>query len=358
MSRSATHIRLGFGQVLLRHLLLAVLVLCYGLIAYGISQYVSAPVHEERASGMFAKFLVDVPMMIFFVLLWRLLDLTYIQRDPNRFATIKAEVAAFVMDRDRIVGGLVATALMVGTLVAYSQLKSLIPVLNPFSWDEYFMELDRQLHFGEHPFQIVHAIFGWFPVISFFTGIYNFWLFMMYFALLGACFMRPDSKIRMQFLIAFLLTWSIGGNLLATVFSSAGPVYYANLGLGDTFSGLMGLLHQHAEAGAITVINTQALLWDMHTNAEPLHAISAFPSMHVASSVLMAIFLSRVSRLLGIFASVFALGIMIGSVLLAWHYAVDGYAGGAIALAAWYVAGWLVRGFPFARSSDLVQREA
>lgn len=187
------------------------------------------------------------------------------------------------------------------------------------------------------------TLFNWPIVITFFTGIYNFWMFMMYFVLFAAAFMRPSNPARMQFFVAFLLTWAIGGNVLATVFSSAGPVYYARLGLGDNFGSLTGLLRAHAATGALTVVTLQDLLWNLHLREAPINSISAFPSMHVASSVLMAIFLSKVSRLLGIFASLFALGIMIGSVLLAWHYAVDGYAGGVIATSAWFLSGWIIR---------------
>jgi hypothetical protein len=35
---------------------------------------------------------------------------------------------------------------------------------------------------------------------------------------------------------------------------------------------------------------------------------------------------------------------MIGSVHLAWHYAVDGIAGAGLAIALWYLAGLIVRG--------------
>ncbi|MBN8629841.1 MAG: phosphatase PAP2 family protein [Rhodobacterales bacterium] len=330
-------------QVLRLHALLAGLVAAYLAISYTISSWHQVPVAGDAAADIFMGFLIDVPMMIFFVLLWRLLRLTYVQRDPNRFATLAAEVRGFVTDRSRIWGGLVAVVLMTGMMIAFGQMKNLIPVLNPYSWDEAFMHLDKMLHFGVHPYQIAHAVFGSHYAITFFTGLYNIWMFLMFFVLFGACFTLPDNPVRMQFLIAFLLTWAIGGNLLATIFSSAGPVYFAQLGLGDTYAGLMQRLQDHASTGSLTVINIQNLLWDMHTGPKQLNGISAFPSMHVASSVLMAIFLGRLSPLLGRFAWVFAVGIMIGSVLLAWHYAVDGYAGALIALASWYAAGWLVR---------------
>lgn len=66
-------------------------------------------------------------------------------------------------------------------------------------------------------------------------------------------------------------------------------------------------------------------------------------SMHVASSVLMAIFLYQRALWLGRLVAVFAMAMMIGSVLLTWHYAVDGCAGAVIAVICWVVAGWLVR---------------
>ena len=46
---------------------------------------------------------------------------------------------------------------------------------------------------------------------------------------------------------------------------------------------------------------------------------------------------------LGWLAAAYATLIFLGSVHLAWHYAIDGYAGLAVALAGWHAAGWLVR---------------
>lgn len=352
MSRSPADAPLTLAQLAWRHAVLAVMVLLYAAVAYGLSQRYPISAHQDNISTLLSTFAIDIPVMIFFVLFGRLIQLTYFERDKNRFGTMKSDVIGFIRDRNRMVGGFAGVVLMAVVLVAFAQLKNLIPVLNPYSWDEFFMALDRSLHLGEHPYIYAHAILGWDYAISFFTGIYNLWLFMMYFLLLVACFMRPESLLRMQYLVAFLLTWAVGGNLLATVFSSAGPVYYSSLGLGDTFAGLTDTLKQHAATGGLSVVDTQALLWSFHTADRPLNTISAFPSMHVASSVLMAIFVAQLSRLAGILMWTFAGGIMIGSVLLAWHYAVDGYAGALIALAAWHFSGWIVRsvyGKPMAR---------
>jgi membrane-associated phospholipid phosphatase len=252
-------------------------------------------------------------------------------------------VAGVLADRTRLLTGLATTLVMAVVLISFAQIKNLIPSLQPFVWDRFFVELDRTLHFGSLPHEYLLPLFDWHYVISFFTGIYNIWLFMMYFVLVIACFMRPESAARMQFLIAFVLTWAIGGNLMASVFSSAGPVYLERLGLGTDYAVLMQSLQAHAATGALTVIETQDLLWRWHTSEQPINAISAFPSMHVASSTLMALFAFRLSRWVGFLLTGFAIGIMVGSVLLAWHYAADGYVGALIAVTCWYLSGWLVR---------------
>lgn len=343
MSSNSSRPRVSFALLLRRHALLIVLILCYSTFASWMTFRFGVSMHERKLAGLLQRFAVQVPMMVALLLSWRLIHLTYVQRDPDRIGTLKAEIMAFLRDRDRMIFGLFATLLMALCLVAFAQMKNLIPRLQPFNWDQYFTDLDQWMHFGWHPYEIAHAVFGSSAGITAFTGLYNLWLFMMYFVLFSTCFMRPDSLLRMRYLVAFVLTWAFGGNFMATLFSSAGPAYYSSLGLGDSFAGLMAILDTHAETGWITVVGSHYFLWYLHTQPESINAISAFPSMHVASSVLMAIFLYQRSLWLGRLATAFAAAIMIGSVLLAWHYAVDGYAGAVIAVLGWIVAGWLVR---------------
>jgi hypothetical protein len=62
------------------------------------------------------------------------------------------------------------------------------------------------------------------------------------------------------------------------------------------------------------------------------------PSLHVASAVLLALACGRLNRRLATAMWANAALIWLGSVHLAWHYAIDGVLGGAIALAAWKTA--------------------
>ncbi len=99
------------------------------------------------------------------------------------------------------------------------------------------------------------------------------------------------------------------------------------------------------------MLETQSLLWSFYSAPQSINAISAFPSMHVASTTLMAILGFALSRWVGLALTAFAVCIMIGSVLLGWHYAVDGYVGAAIAVLCWKLSGWLIRSRlgPFAK---------
>jgi PAP2 superfamily len=65
--------------------------------------------------------------------------------------------------------------------------------------------------------------------------------------------------------------------------------------------------------------------------------------MHVGTSVVfVCLGFASGQRWLAWLLSAFAGFIMIGSVHLGWHYAIDGYLGAAIALLSWWFSGKLV----------------
>ena len=137
-----------------------------------------------------------------------------------------------------------------------------------------------------------------------------------------------------------MLAWWIGGGLLAVAFSSAGPVYYDELGLSpDPYVGLFAYLNDADTRIPLWFLDTQQMLWDGYIGKIPALGISAMPSMHNASAVLFALAFAHVSKKLGWFFAVYAVMILLGSVHLGWHYAIDGYAGILIAAFSWWVAG-------------------
>jgi hypothetical protein len=65
--------------------------------------------------------------------------------------------------------------------------------------------------------------------------------------------------------------------------------------------------------------------------------------MHVSIAVLMMLVGFRASRWIGTLYAIFAVLIMLGSVHLAWHYAVDGYLAAALTILIWKSSGRIVR---------------
>ena len=236
------------------------------------------------------------------------------------------------------------------TFSSYTFIKPLIPHINPFQYDILFHQLDQQLHFGYLPWQLTHHIFSSAIATSLLNILYHLWFLLMWGAVLFFIVRRDLEKLRLQFLLCFLSSWLLIGGVAATVLSSAGPCY---LHLVDpsatTYQPVMQrLTEQNQELiqlgwFRLWALDVQNTLWQMHLNQESVigGGISAMPSMHVAIAVLMAIAAYNYRKDLGGIMWLYAITIQVGSVHLAWHYAVDGYVSAILTVCLWKVIGWM-----------------
>ena len=71
--------------------------------------------------------------------------------------------------------------------------------------------------------------------------------------------------------------------------------------------------------------------------------ISAMPSLHVSTALVSALAVSRVSRSAGAWLYAFMGVIMLGSIHLGYHYAVDSVVAVSMTLVLWRIAGVLAR---------------
>jgi membrane-associated phospholipid phosphatase len=74
-----------------------------------------------------------------------------------------------------------------------------------------------------------------------------------------------------------------------------------------------------------------------------LSANSAFPSMHVTMVTLLALAAWPIGGALRWLYIAYAAAILVGSVRLGWHYAVDGYVAATSTIALWFSAGHILR---------------
>jgi hypothetical protein len=231
-------------------------------------------------------------------------------------------------------------------LIAYTffftAAKSNIERFNPFSWDQTFDQWDAALHFGYRPWELLQPIFGY-PFVSFIVNLnYNAWFlvliaFWAYFMVLA-----PKGIERTRFFLAFSLVWMIGGGLMATLLSSAGPCFFGRIGLSpDPYAGLMTYLHAANQQFPLFAIETQELLWKFHGSENLTGGISAMPSMHNATVLIFVLAARNASRLVRSLVWTHAILIFLGSIHFGWHYAVDAYIGWAIVLVLWPVSGKL-----------------
>lgn len=273
------------------------------------------------------------------LLVWRLVWLAFVARSQSPARDLAGwAVGAFTRP------GAVATAIStIGVFFVFGSgfavLKGAIAVASPFAWDTRLAALDRMLHFGAQPHEwLLPLTPDWaLQVLNF--G-YNFWFFALVIAWIAAAFAVRNPGLRHQYVMAFMLVWFVGGFLVAMSFSSAGPCYYARVGLGDLYAPLMDALHRADQRYPIWALTTQDLLWDGFTGVRRGSAgISAFPSMHVASATLFVLAARQIGPVAFGIAAVYWAMILAGSILLAWHYAVDGYAATLLAMLAWRVSG-------------------
>lgn len=221
----------------------------------------------------------------------------------------------------------------------YIAFKVAIPDIAPFAWDPAFAGWDRALFLGRDGWELTHGLFGGLLPTAILDEIYITWFFVLFGSFFAVAVMRLESPARLAFLTAFPLTWAIGGSLLAVIFSSAGPAFYEGVTGDSAFRPLMDRLAALSGARELHAPRIIDKLWLGYIDpAAPRLGISAFPSMHLAVSALIACLAFSANRWLGWAAALFTAAMQVGSVHLAWHYAVDGIAGIALAVLIWWLS--------------------
>ena len=284
------------------------------------------------------------PIGIIAVFLFRLGQYALVLKPESPTRQMLNDIVALVKRPSALITALPLMLAMVVFNKGMLEMKPMIPLIKPFTYDHALMQLDRTLHFGVDPWVLLQPLFGS-DIATLVLGIsYDAWFFAMFGTFMWFGFSRSMSQLRTQFFVAYMLTWWIGGGIIATMFSSAGPVYYGDIGLSpNPYAPLFQHLYDVNTRIPIWNLDMQRFLWDSYvSNKDPL-GISAFPSMHNGMALIFALVTWKCNRKLGIAFAIFAALIFIASVHLGWHYAVDGYGAFAIALVCWWIGGIFAR---------------
>ena len=265
---------------------------------------------------------------------------------PRRpIAFVAAELSRRFFSLERCCGALLTLTLLFLHATAFSFFKCLIPDIQPFAWDGWLATCDANIHFGSQPWELLQRLLGfpWFTRCIDFC--YVLWAVVIPFGMIWFAIGQCGSRLRMQVILTNVIAWFLLGNVVATVLSSAGPCYYQHVaGSADPFAPLMQYLTGIDERFDIHALGIQAWLWDGFTvrNTTLGYGISAMPSMHVGTTLLLALAAWKTNRIVASVLFVYTVIMMIGSVHLAWHYALDGYVALLGVWAIWWVVGRLL----------------
>lgn len=204
--------------------------------------------------------------------------------------------------------------------------KTGMPHLFPYFADPMLAEIDAWLHGGTDAWRIVDSALGPEFVLQLLPVYQLPWVFLAFLFPVFLVATDDDTARTGRFLILYCAGWLLIGNLLALAGLSVGPIYYDRLLDEERFADLQRSLDLQG-VDQLFLGKVQDFLWDMYANGTFTlgSGISAFPSVHVAIAMTVALYCVERSVLLALPGIAFGATIFILSVWTGYHYAIDGY---------------------------------
>jgi len=205
--------------------------------------------------------------------------------------------------------------------VALTWMKAMIPLVTPMWADVPLADFEASI-LGRDAWLLLPG------PNAFIDRLYGMWALVLCWSVVATHFRK--SPERPALMLSLFLTIGLLGSFGQYLLPSGGPIFFERLGYGDRFSAM-----EQAEM----VRPTADYLWAAHRwhSVGLATGISAFPSIHVAATTWIAISFKR-----PIFYAYLAM-IFAGSIILGWHYAIDGIAGAIGAIACYRLAQLLLK---------------
>lgn len=216
-------------------------------------------------------------------------------------------------------------------LSGYTAAKSSISTMVGFRYDRLFADVDAAI-FGTDPWQITHAFIGPLGTLLIEFFYVPVWIAVLAYskAMVGV-FAAP--RFALTFYTATLLTWLIGGFVMAYLLTAAGPAFTDLNGMEWRFVEIRASLLSIAGVDSPFISGPAYLMDGIGKDAYAAGGISAMPSMHIAACTLYCL-AARGTRWF-IPALAFLAIIFVGSIHSGYHYAVDAPVAVSIAYVCW-----------------------
>jgi hypothetical protein len=282
---------------------------------------------------------MSVALTVAFITLQRYWHMVAIAKPERPIIHFSTDLTRELFDARRWATGLPMALAMLPFMYVYAIFKYNIPVIAPFSWDTTFEAWGRTLHLGFLPWQWLEPYLSNVPVTVLLSVNYFIWAAVLWGMAVALGFSGRNDELRTRFFLTFMLTWSIGGTVIAILFSSAGPCFWQQLHLpGNPYAGIMENLQKANAVVPLGVIEEQNTLWMGYSKHTLIAGISAMPSMHNATALLLALTALHLGRSLSILLWCHCILVFLGSIWLGWHYSIDAYAAFAITSFFWWAS--------------------
>ncbi|HEV8432781.1 MAG TPA: phosphatase PAP2 family protein [Thermoanaerobaculia bacterium] len=269
-----------------------------------------------------------IGMLLRFLLAWR-------RRHGRRYIAIVTS-PRWLTDTFRLLVGMIFLG------ETYGWIKLLVPALHPVFYDAALYRIDAAIFFGMSPSIFFLQLFSNPRFLHFIDDAYlSFFFGGMLFAL-GFFFSIPKRRVRITFVTSSVLMW-LSGAWLYMLIPSLGPAYR----FPDVWFPYVKELPRTQLTQAMLMRNYQAVIRLVRgLGPEKItlsYGIAAFPSLHVATQVQIAMWMRKWWRPGAILFTLTAFFVFIGSMITGWHYLIDGIAGIALAWVSYAAAHWVAR---------------
>lgn len=228
-------------------------------------------------------------------------------------------------------------------ITVFGAVKSLIGShLTPHGHDYLFIAVERFLHGGRLPHEYFDFVYDnpqWLHRIDF---LYWIWFMLMYIFLAWVVFQPQGTPGRMQYIVSFALCWTVVGSILAAAGASAGPIFWSYyLPPPNPYHDLLTTIDAINAQEPLFRTQFRDMMLSMKFNDKmvDMNGPAALPSVHVAMATLFTLHSFKYWPWLGWIMLAYLIIIQLGSFLLSWHYAIDGYVGAAAMVLIWWSAG-------------------
>jgi hypothetical protein len=336
---SALRFGTGLRESFAVHGLFLGLALVY-LLVFKTAGFLNAQIIDTDPVATFLSLLLfAVFASAFSMLIIQFYFVATVDKSEKPLQDLLRRMKAIFKHRDTMLRGIPMFLALLLFMYAFTLFKANISRFMPFSWDVTFDHLDQAIHFGTRPWEWLHPVFGNIVGTLVLNVNYNLWFMVMQMFLVYFAFLQTPGIARTRFYVCFFLICSIGGSMMAILFSSAGPCYFGFV-VGGTgpYVSLTQYLREVNSVVPIWAVDTQDMLWNLRNKGSIMGGISAMPSVHNATALLFVLTTWNRSKRLRNLLIAHMILIFLGSVHLGWHYAVDAYSAWALTLVLWVVA--------------------